>query len=136
MSKTDLFQEASRRKIRFTTALGNLSTEDLWSLPLVGKKQNGNLNDIAKGLSKMVRELDEDNFVSKIKNDDKQSETELKFKIVKSIITYKEDEIEERKRRVEAKEKKGKILDIIKAKQDKDLEKLSIKELTELAENL
>lgn len=136
MAKTDVFQEATRRKVRFTSALGNLSTEDLWSLPLVSKNRDANLNDIAKTLSRAMRELDEDNFVKELTNEDKLSETKLKFKIVTSIITYKEDEIENRKKLAEAKEKKSKILDIIKTKQNKDLEKLSIKELTRMAENL
>ncbi len=136
MAKTDVFQEASRKKVRFKSSLGNLSTEDLWSLPLVSKNRDANLNDIAKRLSKAMRELDEDNFVTEMTNDDKLSELKLKFKVVTSIITCKEEENENRKRLAEAKEKKSKILDIIKTKQDKDLEKLSIKELTKLAENL
>ncbi len=137
MAKTkDVFQEATRKRIRFTTALGTLSTEDLWSLPLVNKNKNANLNDVARALSKELRELEDENFVSKVSNDEKVNEVKLKFTIVTSIIEFKESEIENRRILAEAKEKKGKILEIIKTKQDKDLENLSIKELTKLAETL
>ena len=45
----NLFKEALVQKLRFKTIRGNISTEELWDIPLTSK--NGfSLNDIAKDI--------------------------------------------------------------------------------------
>lgn len=48
-----IFQQASRSKLRFATQLGNLSTEDLWDLPLTSVK-GVSLKSIATDLQKQI----------------------------------------------------------------------------------
>ena len=47
----DIFEQASRLKLRFPSPLGTLSTEDLWHLPLTSTTGKANLNDIGKALN-------------------------------------------------------------------------------------
>ena len=51
----NIFEMATRKKIRFNSPQGDLSTEDLWDLPL-SSKVNGkaNLDDIAKDLHRLL----------------------------------------------------------------------------------
>ena len=58
---SDLFERATRQKLRFETTSGNISVEDVWSLPLSSGKLN--LNDLAKALNKEIKTFDEEDFI-------------------------------------------------------------------------
>ena len=55
-----MFEQASRLKLRFTTARGSLSVEDLWDLPLTSTTGKPNLDDIAKSLNRELRATSEE----------------------------------------------------------------------------
>ena len=122
----DIFANASRLKLRFATAVGQISVEDLWDLPLTSENKV-NLNGIAKGLAKELRESNEDDFVG-----DKTAKTttiELKFDIVKHIIDVRRAEADAKKLATAKKAQNEKILAIIAKKQDESLEGKSVEEL-------
>lgn len=77
---SDLFVKATKKKIRFTTSKGELSTEDLWDLSLE------DLDRIAVAASKKS-EGTEKSFIRKTS----QAETldKLRFDVVKYVIDYK-----------------------------------------------
>jgi hypothetical protein len=51
----NIFEQASRLKLRFTTPRGDLATEDLWSLPLQSDTKV-NLDTLARMVAKQIRE--------------------------------------------------------------------------------
>lgn len=127
-----MFEKAARQKLRFETSKGLLTIEDLWDLPLSG---NGvNLDRIAIGLSKQLKEETTESFVVKAK---RTSEVlQLKFDIVKHIIDVRLAEAEEAKAKAETKDKKDRLLTLIAKKQDEQLEGKSLDELKAMVETL
>ena len=51
-----MFEKASRAKIRFETSKGSLTVEDLWDLPLTSNTGKADLDDIARGLHSQLKE--------------------------------------------------------------------------------
>jgi hypothetical protein len=56
-SENNLFEKASRLKLRFSSPAGLLTVEDLWDLPLSAQAKVANLDDIAKGLNKTLEQM-------------------------------------------------------------------------------
>lgn len=112
-----MFKQASKMKLRFATSKGNLSVEDLWdlSLPVLDKLAVSYDEELAKSPRK-----------SFITNDTpSNTELELKFNIVKEIIT---DKLKEKADRETAKNKaaeKARLTELLAKKQSEKLESLS-----------
>ena len=111
-----MFKQASKMKLRFATSKGNLSVEDLWdlSLPVLDKLAVSYDEELAKSPRK-----------SFITNDTpSNTELELKFNIVKEIIT---DKLKEKADRETAKNKaaeKARLTELLAKKQSEKLESL------------
>lgn len=123
----ELFEKATRKQLRFNTPVGQLSTEDMWALPLTSSKSRPNLDDVARDLHKQLKNGDDVSFVHEDRKSDET--TQLKFDIVKHIIDVK---LEEKKRADEARanaERKQKILSIIADREDEQLKSMSMDEL-------
>lgn len=121
----DKFEQGSRLKVRFSTAIGLLTQEDLWDLPLESKSKV-NLDGIAIGLNREIKDTKEESFISKSKVN---PVTELKLEIVKHIIEVKMREADERLKARFKSEQKAKIATILNRKEDEALESLSREEL-------
>lgn len=129
-----VFEQATRAKLRFETNKGLLSVEDLWELPLTSQTGKANLDDIAKGLHRELKDSEEISFVEEKKSTD--GITKLKFEVVKSVINTL---VVERKTQAEAKErkeKKAQILALIAQKENEKLAGTSLDELKALADSL
>lgn len=112
-----MFKQASKMKLRFATSKGNLSVEDLWdlSLPVLDKLAVSYDEELAKSPRK-----------SFITNDTpSNTELELKFNIVKEIIT---DKLKEKADRETAKNK-ARLTELLAKKQSEKLESLSEDEI-------
>ena len=120
-----MFEEAIRLKLRFETAKGALTVEDLYDLPLT-LANRPNLNDIAKGLSRYLRENEED-FVGTASKAD--TAAQLKFAIVKHVIAERIAENEAAKAAADRRETKARIMELIAKKQDESLQNKSLEEL-------
>lgn len=121
-----LFIKAAKSKVRFETVRGHVVVEDLFDMPLISKS-GFSLDDLAKDLNKKVKDSEDESFVSE--RSTKNTELELKFEIVKYVISVR---LEENKAKLEAKAKadqRQKILGLIDKKKDESLEGLSIEEL-------
>lgn len=128
-----MFEKASKLKLRFETERGNVTTEDLWDIPLVAPN-NMSLDHIAKTLSRALKEDEEESFV--IAKSTKNYDLELKFEIVKHIIKYKLQEKEKRENEAANKLKKEKILSILADKEDDALKGKSVASLKKMLDEL
>jgi hypothetical protein len=132
-----IFEQASRRKLRFETALGPLATEDLWFLPLskATEPRNrhvalyANLNDIAITLHEKIQS----SAVSFVDSADKvDADLQLRFDIIKHIIDVRLKERDEAKEAAAKAERKQKLMGILARKQDAELEGMSVEQIREL----
>lgn len=123
MTTTNIFEQASRQKLRFETNKGMLSTDDLWNLPLQSTRGTLNLDDIARGINAKIKDSTVESFVSKTTQ---ASETEsLRLDIVKRVIEVKIAEAEEKKNKVEAAEQKKRLLEALSNKKAESLNNMT-----------
>jgi len=118
---TNIFEAATRQRLRFPSPSGNLSVEDLWDLTLEG------LDAIAIALNKKVKESSEESFIKKQKKGDKKAE--LQLAVVVSIIETKVADAEKAKNAADRKAKREKLMELISSKQDDALSRKSITQL-------
>lgn len=126
--KINLFEIASKQKLRFTTTKGLLSTEDLWDLPLT------TLNDLAQFLNKQVKEAGEESFIE-VKSSANEKLDNM-FEIVKHIIKVKLAERETLKVAKENANKKAQILELIHQKKNESLASMPVEELEKMLADL
>jgi hypothetical protein len=125
---TNIFETATRIKLRFTSPRGDLTVEQLWDVPL-RSKDGFDLNALAKTANKAVKEMAEENFVDTAVKTPEHTRRDLALEIVKHVIETKVTEEEAAKKRAENKIERDKILAILAEKQDGKLSALSEKEL-------
>ena len=123
-STTNVFLEATRQGLRFSTTQGLLSVEDLWDLPLTSQR-GSSLDSLAVSLSKLMRDSSE----SYVEPTTLNEQLQLQFAVVKQILDIKLAERAAAKLAKERAEKKQKILAILDRKQDAALENASAEEL-------
>jgi len=119
----NIFQYATRTKLRFPSVKGNLTVEDLWDVPL-RSKDDFNLNAIAKAANKAWKEINEESFVETARTPE-HTRRETVLEVVKYVIETKLVEEEAAKTRAARKEEKEKLLAILAEKQEGKLSKLS-----------
>lgn len=127
MNDINLFEYATRNKLRLTSTKGELSAEVLWDVPL--RSGDGfNLDAIARAANKALKEATEESFVSTTKTP-AIVRMEMALEVVKRIIEVKLADEADAKRRAENKKEREKLLEILAEKQDGKLSELSEKEL-------
>lgn len=128
----NIFEKASRIKLRFPSSKGMLATEDLWDLPLTEGQVN--LDDLAKMINKRLREESEESFV--LEKSSKSEKTELQMGILKHIISVRLAEAKAKEEALVNKAQLDKIEQIIRDKEDSKLASLSLEELQALRNNI
>ena len=123
----NVFEKASRAKIRFATARGNLSVEQLWDLPL--DKGEVNLYNLAQDLLTQVADKPAEklSFFSKAVAVDETAE--LKFEIVKHIVTMRVAEAEAQQTEAIKRTQRAELDALIAAKKAEAKQNLSLEEL-------
>lgn len=116
-----MFKQASKIKLRFTTSKGNLSMEDLWDLSLPS------LDKIAVALDEELAKSPRKSFITN--NTPKNDELELKFNIVKEIISTKMKEKADKEAAKDKAAEKARLTELLAKKQSEKLESLSEEEL-------
>lgn len=125
----NIFEYATRNKLRFQTSKGDLPVEQLWEVPLRSREGDlFNLNAVAKAANKALKDVSEESFVETTKTPE-HTRREVALDVVKYVIDMKLAEEEAAKKRAENKIKKEKLLAILAEKQDGKLSELSEKEL-------
>jgi len=121
---TDIFKKASRKKLRFATPAGNLSTEQLWDLHLT------DLDSLAVSLEEKAKQSGRKSFLEtpKVENETDQ----LRFEIVLDILQTKQKDAETAAKTAETKARNQKIMALIQEKKEGKLQELSIEELEKM----
>lgn len=85
----NIFERASRSKLRFASSIGMLSAEQLWDLPLTeNRRDRPDLDKIARNVNTELKGVTEDSFVQ-VNPDPRKADLELSLEIVKHIIASK-----------------------------------------------
>lgn len=126
MNTTNIFEEASRLKIRFQHR-GIISTEDLWDLNLE------QLDGLYKVLMKEAKQSDEDGLIAPAKED---RELAIKIELVKHVFAVKKAEAEKRESDALNAAKKQRILEVLAKKREDALQGMSEDELLAMLNDL
>ena len=126
----NIFEQASREKLRFKVSNGVVSTEDLWDLSIT------TLDDIGMAIQKKLKESNGESLIPTRTTVDKTDV--LRLDIIKHIITVKLIENEKKKAAKERAEKRAELKELIgkkirSAQEEKSIEQLQ-DELAELDE--
>lgn len=125
-----MFEKASRLKLRFETPKGSLTVEDLWDLPLTTTAGRACLNDIAKGISRRLKEAGDEDFVDTAKRPDEM--LQLALDIVKRVIAVRLEEADVARKAADRRQQKGRIMELIAQKRDADLQAKPLEELEQM----
>ena len=124
----NIFEIASKQKLRFSSIRGELTTEQLWDLPLQTRSGGFDLDTIAKDVNRSLKGVTDESFVS-TKESPAKAKFELQLEILKYIIAVKmkaESDARDRAAKIAQKEK---LLNILAEKEDDALKSLSSEEL-------
>lgn len=127
MTTQNIFEYATRNKLRFASIRGELSAEQLWDVPLRAK-DDFNLNNVAKAANKALKDISEDSFVE-TKKTPEHTRREIALEVVKYVIEVKVAEEKAAETRAARKLEKQKLMEILAEKQAGKLSELTEKEL-------
>lgn len=119
----NIFERASRKKLRFATAKGQATTEDLWQLSLT------DLNTLAQGVNKKLREVEEESFLSTKNSTAASTDDRLRLDLIKHVIGVKEEEATRRAEATEREAQKQTLRTLLETKKAEKLTSLSEEEL-------
>jgi len=117
-----MYKEALQRKLRFLTAKGSLTLEQLFDLSITS------LDTLAVALNDEYEQSTTKSFL--VKRNDADRTVKLKLDIVLDILNSKVDEAEAIANKKRDKEHNEKIMALIAEKQDGELRGKSIEELS------
>lgn len=120
MTTENLFEMATRNKMRFPSTKGELSVEDLWDL------SDKDLDVVYKNLKDQEVKSSEESLLDDANVDPKLTAA---IGIVKYIFTTKRNERLAEKERINKKQTQKKYIDALSKKQDEAIEKMSEAEL-------
>src|SRR5687767_10990136 len=117
----DNFKQATKERLRFQTAKGLLSVEQLWDLSLT------ELDELAVSLEIAHNQSAKKSFL--VKSSAKDKTAKLRFDVVLDVLNTKNEEAMAAAEAREIKEHNTKILELIAEKKDESLKGKSIKQL-------
>ena len=127
MTTENLFELATRSKLRFPSTKGELSVEDLWDL------SDKDLDEVYKNLKDQEVKSSEESLLDDANVDPKLTAT---IGIVRYIFTTKRKEKLAEKERINKKLTQRKYIDALSKKQDEAIEKMSEAELRAMIDSL
>lgn len=131
------FERASREGFRYSSSVGDLTTEQLWELSLVSTKAHKpSLNDIAKNIYQQLKAEDEVSFVDTKPKTKVIKLLEAKLEIVKHIIKVIQDEAAAKEAQKAKDDKKQKLMILLSQKEDENMSKSSIDEIKAMIADL
>lgn len=120
MTTVNIFEQATRLKLVFTSVVGNLKVEDLWDLPLNSERPaKASLNTVAQAIDNAIGQSVSKNFV-----DDAPAvspELALKLEVVKHIIGVKKAENAAAAKKLADKQELELLTGLLEAKQTEEL---------------
>jgi hypothetical protein len=127
MEGINLFEYATRNKLRWDSAKGELSVEELWGLPLDGKDGIRSLNAIGKAVNAQLKATAEEDFVNPANKG--TEELTVKLEIVKHIINVRQTENTAKAKREEDRKMLAKLMEIRENKATEKLHAMSVEDL-------
>lgn len=124
-----IFEQASILKLRFNTGKGVISTEELWDLPLQSKTGQLNLDDLARIISKTLRDDNVESFVAPATTTAARRLDTLRLDILKHIINAKQAENASKLDAAAKKAERERLTALLAKRQEAALEGLSEEEL-------
>lgn len=118
----NIFEQATKKRLRFKSPVGEIGVEELWQLPLQSRSNKPNLDDIAKHVAREIKATEEESFVTKSSS---SPTNELRLNILKSIIATKVDEAKKAKDAEQKRQRKEKLLAALDEKQDGAIKDMS-----------
>lgn len=122
----NLFEYATRNKLRFPSIRGELSLEQLWDVPLRAS-DDFNLDRVARTANKVYEETD-GSFVTQTPTA-AHIRAKMVLEVIKRVIEVKLDDEAKAEKRSKNKKEKEKLLEILAKKQDGKLDDMSEKDL-------
>lgn len=119
----NIFEQASRQKLRFASAKGELTVEQLWDLPLTAKGQF-DLDFLARTINRELKAQAEESFVTTRANPAK-AKLELALELVKHVIAAKIEEANAARKARDNKAERDRLLSILGQKEDAALLELT-----------
>lgn len=122
-----MFEKALRKKYRYPSNKGDISSEQLWDLPLQSKT-SFDLDTVARTINRQLREIEDDSFVDTGTN---PAKTELadKLAIVVYVIKAKQAENEAARDTAAKKAERDTLLEALHDAKKAEILKLSPAEL-------
>ncbi len=133
MDTNDLFIKATKRAYHYSSNQGDLTTEDLWRLPLTSKTGR-DLDTVAKLSSRQLKALTEESFVTVAKPG--QADAEAKLEIIKFVIKSKQDELAEDEKAAKRRQERDRLLEALASKQTQNLMNASEEEIRKRLDEL
>jgi hypothetical protein len=123
----NIFELATRQALRYPSARGELTTEQLWDLPLT-HRTGFDLDHVARDIARFLREEGEESFVeTKVKP--AITKANLALEVVKHIIGVKQAEATAAQAKVEKAELRERLQKAIANKQNQALETADLADL-------
>ncbi len=123
----NIFELASRQKLRFPSTKGDLTTEQLWDLPLTSRT-GCDLDSVAKVVNQYLKGVSEESFVA-VKVSPAKAGHELRLEIVKHIIAVKLASADDAKKRSENAAERELLTGILHEKNNEALKALTPEEI-------
>ena len=118
----NIFEQASRLKLRFSTTRGLLTTEQLWEL---------SLTDLNKLYINVNEEVSATSTKGLIKDTETKTDKEnsLRLELIERIYTVRKEEKEAKEQRIALQSQKARLEQLIQTKKDEALTNLPVEEL-------
>lgn len=129
-----MFERATREKFRFPSSKGELTTEQLWELPLTARNKV-DLESVAQAVNQELKAASEESFVAVNRNPAKVV-LEQKLELIKHIIAVRLEEQEKAKKSAQNKAERDRLLQILAKKQDEELEGMSKEDIEKRIQEL
>lgn len=124
----NVFERAARRAYRYPSNKGELTTEQLWQLPLQSK--NGfDLDSVAKAINAQIKASAEESFVTPAAVDNPSTELKYMLGIVVAIISTKVAERDAAQTAAVRKAERDRLTQILHLRTEQDLMQLTPEEL-------
>lgn len=131
----ELFEYASRKKLRFETKIGNILADDLWDLPLLADNNNVSLDGMERDLNKILKNsAEEESYV--VKQTVENTDAKVRLGIVRRVIDHKIDYATRAEKAAATKAKKEQILEILHEKKVGALKDMDSEALEKMLEDM
>jgi hypothetical protein len=128
----NIFENATRTKLKFDTVKGEIGVYELWDVPLTAR--NGfSINDIGKQVNSKLKEMEVGEFVSKsTRASSDKIRLQLSLEILQHVRDAKLVEEEKLKQARANKERRELLLKIREQKQNQQFDNLTLEQIDDL----